>query len=121
MKTIVIGGGRGARALIELAVQRQLTELPLDIQCVVDPDAKAPGVQYAREHGIATTSDMADALALPDIEFAIELTGQDEILTCLRETLPTSVNLMGHRMARVFWISSTPARRPASDSGKLRR
>ena len=103
MNTVIIGGGKGCRAIIKLTLGEYLTELPLEIMCVADPDQDAPGLLFAREHGIATTADMNSALATPDMEMVIELTGQDRILRKIYEVIPTGVKVIDHVTAHVFW------------------
>ena len=88
MKTVIIGGGKGCRAVIDLAAGAFLKELILDIQGVVDIDPDAPGMLRARELGMKTCTDMAEALALPDIELVIELTGRDSVLERIYKMLP---------------------------------
>ncbi len=103
MKTVIIGGGRGCKALIGLAQGSFLTELPLDIRCVVDPQADAPGMIYARDLGIMTSASVVDAFALPGIELIIELTGSDEVLEEIYKVHPPGVKLIDHTFAHVFW------------------
>jgi len=103
MRTVIIGGGRGARAIIDLAAGDHLKEISLDIRLVVDPDSNAPGLVFAREHGIRTSAKMEDALALPDLEMVIELTGQDEVLDHIHKVIPKGVHLMDHATTRLFW------------------
>ena len=103
MKTVIVGGGKGCKALIGLAQGSFLTELPLDIRCVVDPQADAPGMIHARDLGIMTSASVADAFALPGIELIIELTGSDEILEEIYKVHPPGVKLIDHTFAHVFW------------------
>lgn len=103
MRTVIVGGGKGCRAIIKLTLGDYLTELPLEIMCVADPDQDAPGLIFAREHGIATTDDMNSALATPDMEMVIELTGQDRVLRKIYEVIPTGVKVIDHVTAHVFW------------------
>ncbi len=103
MNTVIIGAGKGCRAIIDLASSTFLQELTLDIQCVVDTDAEAPGMVKAREQDIRTTTNMTEALTLPDIELVIELTGQDNVLNQLYKVIPTGVRLIDHTFARVFF------------------
>jgi len=78
MKTVIIGGGKGCRAIIELSLGGFLKELPIDICCVVDLDSNAPGLVFARDRGLNTSSDMYAILSsTPNIELIIELTGND--------------------------------------------
>jgi two-component system NtrC family sensor kinase len=103
MNTIIIGGGRGCLAIIDLALGSFLKELKLDIQCVIDPDPGAPAMKRARELGIQTTTDINEALAIPDLELVIELTGDDQVLRSIYKMLPTGVRLIDHAVARIFW------------------
>ncbi|MCK5125306.1 MAG: PAS domain-containing protein [candidate division Zixibacteria bacterium] len=103
MKTVIIGGGKGCRAIIELAASAFLKELTLSIECVVDPDANARGLCLARKLGIHTCSDMSEALALEGIELVIELTGQDNILNQLYKIIPPGMRLIDHTFAHIFW------------------
>ncbi|MEZ5357428.1 MAG: PAS domain-containing protein [Candidatus Zixiibacteriota bacterium] len=103
MNTVIIGGGKGCRAIIDLAASTFLKELTLNVQWVVDPDENAPGMQLAREKGIRTSTDMNDALSAPGIQMVIELTGQTEILTELYKRIPAGVRLIDHTWARIFW------------------
>ncbi len=103
MKTVIIGGGKGCQAIIELATGAFLKEFTLNIQRVIDLNNDAPGMQYARKLGIVTGRDMAEALALPGIELVIELTGQDSVLEKIYRVLPPGVRLIDHSFARIFW------------------
>jgi len=103
MKTIIIGGGKGCQAIIELASGTFLKELTLDIQCVVDIDQNAPGMVAARSLGLKTTTDMAQALSTPDIDVVIELTGKDSVLEKIYKILPPGMRLIDHTFAHIFW------------------
>jgi PAS domain S-box-containing protein len=103
MRTVIIGGGKGCRAIIELASGPFLKELTLDIDCVVDLDVNAPGMVMARERGLKTSTDMVKAMSIPGIELVIELTGNDSILESIYKTLPQGVRLIDHTFARIFW------------------
>jgi PAS domain S-box-containing protein len=86
-----------------LAVERRLASLSLDILGVVDVDAEAPAMRFAREQGWATFTDLGEALAQPGLELLIELTGIDEVLDEVHRRAPSGVRVMDHTMARVFW------------------
>ncbi len=103
MKTVIIGGGKGCQAIIELARSTFLKELTLDIRCVVDFDRDAPGMQLARYLGITTSDDMIKALRTPGIELVIELTGRDDVLKEIYTALPPKARLIDHTFARIFW------------------
>jgi len=103
MKAVIIGGGRGCQAIIELAGGSFLKELTLEILCVADPDPKAPGLMYARRKGIRTTQDMKEALSIPDIKLIMELTGRDEVLEDIYKMIPRGIKVFDHVFSRIFW------------------
>jgi len=103
MNTIIVGGGRGCLAIIDLASGSTLTELHLNIKAVVDPEVNAPGMRRAKELGIQATTDINEALAIPGIELVIELTGDDNVLQEIHKILPTGMKLIDHTVARIFW------------------
>jgi len=104
MRTVIIGGGKGCRAIIELSLGGFLKELPLDVLYVVDIDPEAPGIVFAREHGIDTSRDMYETLSsTPDIELIIELTGSDEVLNNIYKIMPVGARLIEHTFAHIFW------------------
>jgi PAS domain S-box-containing protein len=103
MKTVIIGGGKGCQAIIALASGSFLKELTLNIQCVVDPDRNAPGMQLARKMKIKTSKDMGRALKMPGIQMVIELTGRNDILENIYRIIPPGMRLIDHTSARIFW------------------
>ena len=103
MKTAIVGGGRGCRAILEMVISGRLHSFPLEILCVVDPVENALGMVYAREHGIATLPYLDEALALPGLEVVIELVGSDLFLTDLYKEISPGVRVIDHHTARLFW------------------
>ncbi len=103
MKAVIVGGGKGCRAIIELALSGFLRELSLEILSVVDPDDSAPGMIYAREHGIKTSLDMKEALSIPGIKLIMELTGKDEVLENIYKMIPRGIKVFDHVFSRIFW------------------
>jgi two-component system, NtrC family, sensor kinase len=103
MKTVIIGGGRGCLAIIDLAFSSFLKELKLEIIAIVDTDPDAPGVRRARELAIQTYTDINEALSVTGVELVIELTGDDEVLQSIHKILPAGMKLIDHTVARIFW------------------
>jgi len=103
MRTVFVGGGQGCRAVLELVVQRRLATLSLEILGVVDLNAFAPAMVFARHNQWPTFTGLEEALALPGLELVIELTGEDSVRDEILERVPTGVRVMDHTMARVFW------------------
>jgi PAS domain S-box-containing protein len=103
MKTIIIGGGHGCRDILALSHQAFIRELELETVAVVDSHDDAPGMVFAREHGIATYNSWEEAASEVDYELIIELTGSDELLNDLYKRLPPGIRLIDHKMAHIFW------------------
>ena len=103
MKTVIVGGGRGCLAFLEFLGARQLRELDIEVVCVVDTRAEAPGLLFARQQGIQTLADYRAALSLPNVELILELTGDKRVLTDLYNEIHHGVRIIDHDSARVFW------------------
>jgi len=103
MKTVIIGGGKGCEAIIDLATSTFLREITLDIECVMDIDPQAPGIQRARELRIETCAELEEALSIEGVELVIELTGRDDVLERIHRILPPGVTLVDHTFAHIFW------------------
>ncbi len=104
MKTVIIGGGKGCRAIIDLARGSFLKELTIDVVCVVDIDPNARGMIYAREKGIKTSTDMyLTVLKTIELELIIELTGNDEVLREIQGMMKPGTKLIDHTFAHIFW------------------
>lgn len=103
MRTVIIGGGKGCQAILDLARGNYLKELYLDIECVMDIDPDAPGMTYAGELGLRTTTDMSEAFSTPGIEIVIELTGQEKVLNEIQSRIPPGARLIDHTFAHIFW------------------
>ncbi len=103
LKTVIVGGGKGCRAVLRLAREQRLGRLRLDLAGVMDSREAAPGMAYARELGIPTFTRLEDALAVPGLEMLIELVGNDDFLRELRRSAPPGIRILDHLTAQVFW------------------
>ena len=103
MKTVIVGGGKGCLAFLEFLGARQLRELNIEVVCVVDTRADAPGLVFAGQQGIHTMTDYRAALSLPNVELILELTGDKQVLTDLYNEIHHGVRIIDHDSARVFW------------------
>jgi PAS domain S-box-containing protein len=103
MKTIIIGGGKGCKSILDLTKGSFLKELKLEILAVVDINENAPGMKYARDLGIKTTTNLNEALSIADLELIIELTGNDKFLQELYKNLKTGTKIIDHTFAHIFW------------------
>ena len=63
MKTVIVGGGKRCLAFLEFLGARQLRELNIEVVCVVDTRADAPGMVFAGQQGIQTMTEYRAALS----------------------------------------------------------
>ncbi len=103
MKTVIVGGGKRCLAFLEFLGARQLRELNIEVVCVADTRADAPGLVFASQQGIQTMTEYREALSLPNVELILELTGDKQVLTDLYNEIHHGVRIIDHDSARVFW------------------
>jgi len=102
MKTVIVGGGKACLSILELQETGHLQELEMEVVCVVDPRSVAPGVEYARRHGIPVQTDYQEIITRPDVELILEMTGDRAILADLYHRIHPGVRVIDHASARVF-------------------
>ncbi|MFZ5994824.1 MAG: PAS domain S-box protein [Thermodesulfobacteriota bacterium] len=101
INTVIVGGGPGCKAVLELFERVEI--LKTSVQGVADINAEAPGMKYAKEKGLLTTTDYHEFYTLPNLDLIIELTGNDRVLEEILQTKPAHVKVMDHVTARLFW------------------
>ena len=57
---LILGAGRGGHALLEMFMEDELVR----VVAIADPDADAPGMQLAKNHGIPAYTDVRAALSM---------------------------------------------------------
>lgn len=81
MQTVmVVGAGMGGLAILKILKETAV----LDVKVVIDPNQNAPGVLFAKEHGIVIGTEWEPYLS-NEIDIIIEVTGDDEVSTEIRE------------------------------------
>ena len=63
MKTVIVGGGKGCRAILDVATGEFLREMTIEVERVVDLDPQARGMLHAAELGIPTGNDFVSAMS----------------------------------------------------------
>jgi signal transduction histidine kinase len=99
IRVIIVGGGKGGMALVELFSRSPNVE----IVGMADINPEAPGLRLARNLGIRTTSD---ALALVDEDRAdliVDVTGDPAMKSLLLQHKPPRAEKMGGTSALLFW------------------
>ncbi|WP_456473224.1 sensor histidine kinase [Desulfolithobacter sp.] len=109
IRVAIVGGGAGCRDVLALLLSTPLRHLRIKVVGVADIHKDAPGLCFAREHGIPTTDDFRDFFREGDNgqtkppDLVIELTGSDEVLRQIFAVKPESVKVLDHVAARLFW------------------
>jgi len=98
----IVGGGPGCKAILEMFEKEKFRELRANIIGVADVNENAVGYQYAKMKGIPTTTDYRK-LYKDNLNLLIELTGSDEVLEEIIHNKPSSVKVIDHVGARLFW------------------
>ncbi|PLR86019.1 sigma-54-dependent Fis family transcriptional regulator [Bacillus canaveralius] len=77
---MIVGAGKGGTAILKILKETAI----LDVKAVIDIDPAAPGLRYAKDEGITTDSDWKPHIA-DNIDVIIEVTGNDQVFTALRD------------------------------------
>jgi predicted homoserine dehydrogenase-like protein len=105
IRIIVIGAGETGTPLL-----KQLLAAPfVDVVGVADLDDQMPGIQLAKEHGVATTDDFMSLVQLGDaVDIIIDVTGVAEVRADLRKHMQESGNhhtIIMHELIAVLLMS----------------
>ncbi|QUI22633.1 hypothetical protein HZI73_10130 [Vallitalea pronyensis] len=82
MKIAIIGAGNGGTKLAKLFHDLE----HVDIGLMVDKNVDAPGIRWAKEHGIEYSRDM-DSMS-PSVDVVVEATGIQVIADAIKEKFP---------------------------------
>lgn len=88
LNIVIIGGNKPCRQILEVLLSPEMKELNYKILVVSDTLAQAEGIQYAKKHGIPTTSDYENVCAIFGIDVILKFKN-DEILGCILEKVNT--------------------------------
>lgn len=103
MITAIIGGGKGCEAVLKFVRSDRLGRFRMNVKGVADTDPEAPGLQYARELGIHTTTDFRELFDVSGLRLVLELTGNDQVRDEVEKNRPRNVRFIDHFAARLFW------------------
>jgi len=103
LKVVIIGGGMACFDLLRLLDQEKLSILRMEILGVADANPEAPGLKYAKELGLYTTTRSGDLFVLEGLNLIIELTGSPKVLETIYGSKPPSASVLDHRAARLLW------------------
>lgn len=97
-RILVIGAGRGGTAMLELFLEDPL----ISIVGIIDVNPQAPGLAIAKNHGIQSFTNLAEAIkeSSPCIAFNLS---DDESVTTYAESQLGKENIVGGFQARFLW------------------
>ena len=103
LNIVLVGGGSDCRALIQFLEAQSLKHFHAHIVGVADLREDAPGLVYAKEKGIFTTTNYRDLFALDNLHLIIEITGKEDVFAELMRNKPEHVKVIDHVSARLSW------------------
>jgi PAS domain S-box-containing protein len=103
INTAIVGGGLGCLAVMEMISGQRPGQTQMHLVGIADINPEAPGIKKAGLSNIHTTSDYHDLFNIPKLDLIIELTGDPKLSRTIQHEKPVHVQLMDHRMARLFW------------------
>ncbi len=103
LNVAIVGGGPGCLAIIDMISRDRFRQLHMNLVGIADIDPTAPAIKKARVLGVHTTQDYRDLFRLRDLDLVIELTGIPRLSEAIQREKPDRVQLMDHRVARLFW------------------
>ncbi len=99
----IVGGGLVCKAILQIFFIEDFKDQRPVILGVADLDDQAPGLRYAQEKGIFTTSDYREFYKLEDLDMIIELTKDNTLREIIKKTKPAQVKLIDHFSAMSVW------------------
>ncbi|MBI2370088.1 MAG: hypothetical protein HYV08_07615, partial [Deltaproteobacteria bacterium] len=99
-KVVIIGAGRGGRALLELFRD----DPEVTILGVSDMDPRAPGIELARAMGVPVLTDFAELLRrTSEVDVVINVTGDPDVSKAVWDLKPDQAEVMGGLSAKFMW------------------
>ncbi len=103
MNVAIVGGGKACQNLLKVLDKDRLSRLKMKLLGVSDRDPNAPGILYAKELDLFTTTNLQELFTLEGLNLLIELTGSEKVREEILRTKPADVSLIDHRAARLLW------------------
>ena len=100
-----VGGGNFCRTFIKFFQENEWScDKPL-FRAVADVNPNAPGMQYARELEIFTTTDYRELYQLPGLQVIMEITHDPDLAAEIQSSKPSHIELVDHFQSRYCWDS----------------
>lgn len=109
-RVVILGAGRGGAAMLETLLEETLVK----VVALVDIDVNAPAFVLAKEHGINTYTDVADALVACAPCVVFNLTGNEMVEEVVANILGVG-GVIGGLEARLMWRMVTDLKKTKKD------
>ena len=100
---LLVGGGKGAPALLDMFSKNS----SINVSCIVDLVANAPGIQLAKKMGVHIEKDyrvfLKNNKKVREIDEIINVTGSNKVQEDLLQLKPEGVEVMGGNSAKLMW------------------
>ena len=103
LNVAIVGGGKACQNLLKILDKDRLSRLRMRILGVSDRNPEAPGILYAKDLDLFTTTNLQELFTLEGLNLLIELTGSEKVRDEILRTKPAGVSLIDHRGARLLW------------------
>jgi len=103
LNVAIVGGGKACHNLLKVLDKDRLARLKMKLLGVSDRDPNAPGILYAKELDLFTTTNLQQLFTLEGLNLLIELTGSEKVRDEISRIKPADVSLIDHRAARLLW------------------
>lgn len=98
-RILLIGGGSGGRALVELFHK----DPSVEIVGVADKDPKAEGLALAREFGLPVSTQYQELLATKDVDLIVDMSGDPAVGRVIHSLKRDETEVIGGNAARFIW------------------
>jgi PAS domain S-box-containing protein len=103
LNVAIVGGGMACLNLLKVLDKDRLSRLKMKLLGISDRDPDAPGILYAKDLDLFTTTNFQELFTLEGLNLLIELTGSKKARDEILQTKPAGVSLIDHRAARLLW------------------
>lgn len=98
-RIIVIGAGKGGKALLDLF----RSDPTIEIAGVADKNERAPGMLLARELGLPVSTSYRKLLSSASADLIIDVTGDPQVASDIANVKDDSAEVVGGNSARFIW------------------
>jgi transcriptional regulator with GAF, ATPase, and Fis domain len=98
-KVVIVGAGKGGRALLEMFVG----DPTVTIVGVCDVNPWAPGLDLARRLNLPVATDLRELIADPRLDLIIDVTGNPQVARTIQQLKAAGPEVMGGASAKFMW------------------